>query len=80
MWRRLILKSVRRAGPQGITIDSLIQDVEGEARKCGLYQADIASDPYQLQKIAGSYVMSEFLATDASTGLGRTGVFKNSTK
>ena len=76
MWRRLILKSVRRAGPQGITIDSLIQDVEGEARKCGLYQADIASDPYQLQKIAGSYVMSEFLATDASTGLEGLGYLK----
>lgn len=66
MWRRLILKCVRRAGRQGISIDSLIQDVEAEAHKCNLYQEELASDPY---KIAGNYVMSEFLGLDANTGL-----------
>ncbi|BFJ84522.1 DEAD/DEAH box helicase [Ruthenibacterium sp. TH_2024_36131] len=69
MWRRLILNAVRRAGDRGIAIDSLIQEVEQEARRCSLYQAEAASDAYQQRKIAGSYVMSEFIDMDVSTGL-----------
>ena len=76
MWRRLILKCLRRAGSQGLSIDSLIDDVAQEARSASLYPAEIASDFYKQKKMATWYVMYEFLDMDANTGLEGLGYLK----
>lgn len=75
MWRRVILKVLKEAGEAGLTISSLIDRVKYEADKASLYSAKEKTDD-EKSAVAAKYVMYEFWAQDAGTGLEGLGYVK----
>lgn len=76
MWRRLILKCLRHAECQTMSVESLIDAVQGEAFRANLYPENVAKDPHKRKKMATQYVLYEFLAVDSRTGLEGLGYLK----
>jgi len=67
LWRKLMLRILKRR-PEGLSIPDLIDSLAYEAKVCGLYDTDCQTEDKQ-RKLAGMYVMHEFLRLDRNTGL-----------
>ena len=69
MWRKAILRVLEKAENQELYIPALIKRVQKEAEDTRLYSLEDALTPDEKEEMAAHYVMDEFMASDAQTGL-----------
>ena len=73
MWRKAILHVLNEAENHEMYIPDLIKQVRTEAEKTGLYSLDLNTNDSMTDRekleMAAHYVIDEFMASDAQTGL-----------
>ena len=77
MWRKIIIKCLKKVDSNKLVISDLISRAVREAEKYGLYSYDLVNDSNmtddQKKTMAAHYIMQEFLNPDQVTGLERLG-------